>query len=371
VLFVGHSTYDLPLPPHVARKWDALGTVLDVHVIGSRGTVESGAHDPRFTLLPVPGPSAFRGVAYYAALPSTVRRVVREHAIDVVVLQSPYEGAMAQLARLGPGVRTVVEVHGDWRTASRVYGSPARRVLGPISDRVAEWGLRRADGTRAVGPTMGHMVEAATGRAPTTEFPTWFEAERFFERPPAPLPPHPSALWVGVLQRYKDPQTLAAAWRRVAQAVPEVRLTVVGRGPERPVIEALVDELGDRVTLIDWLAPEEVAQAFDRSWLLVLPSASEGLPRVGIESFARGRPVVGTFRGGIPDLVRPGHNGALVEGKDERGLAEVLIRLLGDRAEVERLAAGAAESGASYRWPPERYAAAVRAMVDEVRVVQR
>ena len=73
----------------------------------------------------------------------------------------------------------------------------------------------------------------------------------------------------------------------------------------------------------------------------MLPSRSEGLGRVLIEAFCRGRPVVAMRVGGIRDLVEDGVNGLLVEPTTE-ALADALVRVLADRALAARLGAGAA-----------------------------
>jgi glycogen(starch) synthase len=161
-----------------------------------------------------------------------------------------------------------------------------------------------------------------------------------------------------VLERYKGIDTLAAAWPRVAAAIPEARLVAVGRGSRR----ALLDGLG--VEHVEQMSPEGVAALMDESWVLVLPSRYEGLGRVVIESFARGRGVVGGCAGGILDLVRDGEEGLLVEPGDVDGLAGALRRVLGDRALAERLGAAAARRFGDWNSTPEDFARRVRAVVD-------
>jgi glycosyltransferase involved in cell wall biosynthesis len=85
--------------------------------------------------------------------------------------------------------------------------------------------------------------------------------------------------------------------------------------------------------------------------------------RVVVEALCRGRPVVATRVGGIPDLVRDGENGLLVEPGDTAALAEALVRILGDRELAERLAARARESAEPWLATPEEYAARLRAAV--------
>ena len=77
--------------------------------------------------------------------------------------------------------------------------------------------------------------------------------------------------------------------------------------------------------------------------MLVLPSRSEGLGRVVIEAFARGRGVVASRVGGIPDLVRDGVEGLLVDPLDDERSPTRSSSVLSDRALAERLRRGRAE----------------------------
>jgi glycosyltransferase involved in cell wall biosynthesis len=109
-----------------------------------------------------------------------------------------------------------------------------------------------------------------------------------------------------------------------------------------------------------------VAEALDASSCLVLPSRSEGMGRVVIEAFCRGRAVIGTRVGGIPDLVVEGGNGLLVTPGDTNALAEALVRLLSDGELAERLGAGAHGSAALWTITPEEFARRLRALVERV-----
>ena len=96
----------------------------------------------------------------------------------------------------------------------------------------------------------------------------------------------------------------------------------------------------------------------DESTCLVLPSFSEGLGRVIVESFARGRGVVASRVGGITDLVQEGENGLLVESGDADALADALVRVLGDPALAERLGVSAHEASRRLQLSADDYAAA-------------
>jgi len=170
-------------------------------------------------------------------------------------------------------------------------------------------------------------------------------------------------LFVGVLERYKNFEVLAAAWRSVAARLPGARLHLVGNGTQSAVAEALVRQ-GVR-----WerrLEPAALATALDGARALVLPSASEGLPRVAIEAFQRGRAVVGARAGGIPDIVEHERNGLLVGPGDAVALAAAIERILAESGLGERLGAGAAADAARWLSTPDEYAERVLAVVQSV-----
>ena len=357
VLFVGRTRYRLPLPPSLERKWSALGGELDYRVLASAAGAETRSAG-RFELVPPLRPRVLDGAVFYLRLPFRIRRAIKRFAPDVVIAEDPHVAAAALLARGRAGRPAVVaEVHGNWRLATRLHGSPARRLVSPFADAIDRIALRRADAVRALSPYTASLVEDVRGEPPAAQFPTYSDLSTF-ERPRQPLPDRPGALFVGVLELYKGIDTLAAAWPRVARELPDARLVVVGRGSRR----RLVEQLG--VEHVDEVAPVEVARLLDESWVLVLPSRFEGLGRVVVESFARGRGVVASRAGGILDLVEDGVEGVLVDPETPADLASALVRVLSDRQLAERLAAAAGRRYETWRSTPEEFATRVRELVD-------
>ncbi len=354
LLLVARTRYTSPLSPSIERKFAPLRARFELRVLAT--SADGRAHDNGiFRLLPrVP---FLDGLVFYALLPLRARRVAREFRPAVIVAQSPYEGAFVRLGRTG--AKVVVEVHGDWRTATRLYGSQLRRFFSPLADRLGTWGIRRADSVRTIsGYTSGLVREL--GVEPAAEFATFTDLDLFLA-PTVPLPRAPAVLFVGVLERYKNVDGLARAWRLAAPQVPGVPLRLVGRGSDRDVVEELVHELPQQTTWVERLAPAEVATALDEATCLVLPSRSEGLGRVIIEAFLRGRPVVAMGVGGIRDLVQDGVNGLLVDTDEE--LAAALVRILADQELAERLGAAAHESAGPWIATPEQFAERLAGLV--------
>jgi glycogen(starch) synthase len=347
------------------RKFDALQDELDLRVLGS-AQPESPLRSPTFTLVRRKRPAIADGALFYATLPFLVARELRRFRPDAVLTQSVYEAAAVFVAKriARSDARVVVDVHGDWDTATELYGSSKRRVLAPLTARVSRFAIHRADGVRTISEFTTQRVRSE-GIEPASVFPAFVDFTVFLERPVAALPARPRALFVGVLERYKNVDGLVAAWRQVASQL-DAKLLMVGDGRERETIEQLVDDFPESTSWSRSLPQEEIARALDESTVLVLPSRSEGLPRIVIEAFCRGRPVVGAHAGGIPDLVTDDVNGVLVRPEDPAALAEALARVLSDRALQERLADGAKESAEEWLQSPEQYAAQVRELVERV-----
>jgi glycosyltransferase involved in cell wall biosynthesis len=366
VLFVGRARYRLPLAPWLAKKWDAVERELDYRVIGA-AEPQSPLQDARFRLSAPARPRQLDGILFYLRLPLRVARQLREFRPDAVVAADPFVGAASLAGRLLARRRVplIVEVHGDWRSFARLYGSPKRKAVARIADALAGLALRRADATRALSAFTAGLVEGARGRPPEALFPTYSDLSAYTERPVTPLPGRPTALFVAALEPYKNVVGLTSAWRRVVRELPEAKLVVVGRGSQRAAVERIVAELPENVEHFEELDPRELSRRFDEATLLVLPSWPEGLGRVVIEAFARGRGVVATGAGGVLDLVRDGVEGLLVPRADEDALVVALLRVLRDPELAETLGRAAHARYADWHSTPERFAASYRRLVDE------
>jgi glycosyltransferase involved in cell wall biosynthesis len=230
---------------------------------------------------------------------------------------------------------------------------------------MTRFAMRRADAVRTISAYTTRIVRER-GVEPAATFPAFMDLDPFLAAPPAPLPETPVALFVGVLERYKATDVLAQAWRFAAPRVPAARLRIVGRGTMTATVEQLVAELPDRVEWMPRLPTAEVARALDAATVLVLPSRSEGLGRVVIEAFCRGRGVVASRVGGIPDLVTDGETGLLVEPGDARALADALVRALTEPGLAARLGTAARAAAEPWLASPREYAGRVRALVEDV-----
>lgn len=139
---------------------------------------------------------------------------------------------------------------------------------------------------------------------------------------------------VGRLDPVKDQANLARAFAAVVDRNPvfrdRLRLVIVGDGPERARVEAILREAGVRD--LAWFAGErhdipEILGGFD---LFVLPSFGEGVSNTVLEAMAMGLPVVATLVGANPELVADGITGRLVAPSDSEALGQAIASYAGD-----------------------------------------
>jgi len=366
VLFVSRERFCLPLDGAQKRKWDAVAEVVEPRVLAA-ASAGLPTRDGRFRLISPTWPRLLDGALYYLLLPARIARELREFRPDAALVQGVHETTAFLLARRLTRVRAkvIIDVQGDWREATRLYGSSLRRLLNPLNDILGPFAVRHADGVRTISAETSALARRH-GREPLATFAPYVDVEAFHAEPPAPLPDTPTAIYVGALERIKGFDTLVDAWPAVAVRLPDAKLRIVGSGRLAPLAAGLVEALPGRVEWHELLPASEVAQAMDSSWLLVLPSRSEGLGRVLLEAASRGRALIGANRGGIPDVVRPGANGLLIEPGDVEALERALVTILSDRGEAGRLGLGARLTGDEWRTTPAQYAAHVETLVQAV-----
>jgi len=157
--------------------------------------------------------------------------------------------------------------------------------------------------------------------------------------PPSQRNRQPVILFVGGLTPPKRLDTLLEAMPEVLRCCPGARLRVVGGGEERARWEGLTGELGlnGAVTFVGPLPHRRVPDEMRRASVLVLCSDHEGLPSAIMEALMCGLPVVATRTGGIPDLVKNGENGFLVDSDDASGLATRLTEILSNQSLARRV----------------------------------
>jgi glycosyltransferase involved in cell wall biosynthesis len=148
---------------------------------------------------------------------------------------------------------------------------------------------------------------------------------------------------VGVLRPQKALDVLVRAAAPLVRERADLRVLIVGEGPERQALTDLIasEGVGDRVLLTGFRDDiPDVLEAFD---VAVSSSAFEGSPLAMMEFMEAARPIVATSVGGVPDLIDDGVHGRLVRAGDVDGLRAALREMLDDREAAARMGERAQE----------------------------
>jgi glycosyltransferase involved in cell wall biosynthesis len=115
---------------------------------------------------------------------------------------------------------------------------------------------------------------------------------------------------------------------------PEIKIDLVGTGNNEQKLKMKAKELGieDRVHFNGYKPPDELARLYNRADIFVLPSLSESLGMVLLEAMGCGLPIIASHVGGIPEIVKNGENGILVNSGSAAEIKKAILCLMDDPA---------------------------------------
>lgn len=170
------------------------------------------------------------------------------------------------------------------------------------------------------------------------------------------------AVFVGRLSDDKGVDLLVEAWK----TIPDVPLTIVGDGPLRDHVASAASRLPN-IRVAGPLANDAALEAMRSASIVVMASRwYEGFPRVIVEAFAVGRPVVAPRLGSMSDVVSSGVTGLLFEPGSAAALAGA-VRSLVDNPEMRETMARAARAEYERLYLPEKNGGELVAIYEEAR----
>ena len=259
-------------------------------------------------------------------LPLRLARLIRQYGFDVVHTHNWAVFLEGGLAGLLAGTPVLLHtVHGPYADYPPTLASRIKIALRHLIER---WLARRFRRIVTVSDAIHAYIEKDI-RIPSERLLTVHNGiptatGAYAQRPERP---HITFMAVGRLAPVKNHMMMLRAFHAMAQTRPQVRLVLVGDGPERAALEDYVRQqrLEDKVSFpgfrddIDTLLPE--ADVF------LLTSHYEGISIALLEAMRAGLPAIGTRVGGIPETVRDGKTGLLVAPDDVAALVTAMARL--------------------------------------------
>ena len=136
--------------------------------------------------------------------------------------------------------------------------------------------------------------------------------------------------YIGRLSEEKGILNFVEAIPKVLEVREDIGFLIGGDGQLRGKVEKYLDEenLIGEVKLPGWIPRDELPKCLNELKLLVLPSYTEGLPNIMLEAMACGTPVLATPVGAIPDVIKDGESGFIMEDNSPECIARNVIRVL-------------------------------------------
>jgi glycosyltransferase involved in cell wall biosynthesis len=257
------------------------------------------------------------------------------------------------------GMPDLLHVHGTifglaWASAIQSqHGVPfvvtehsSEFTLGNIRPRLKRYLVDRVRTASRCFAVSVDLSERLSRLMPTGATPFWEVMPNLVASSLAPAPPASGSdgaftlLNVAGMHPNKGQHHLLRAFAFAIRLQPEMRLRIVGGGPEAKALERLTRDLGisEHVTFLGMCSRERVAQEMALCNTFVLSSSYETFGVVVVEALMNGRPVVATRCGGPEDIIVPGEDGLLVEKDNPKALAAAMLEL---RAQRDRFDAAA------------------------------
>jgi glycosyltransferase involved in cell wall biosynthesis len=259
-------------------------------------------------------------------------------SFDAIVAYGPYTYALAGwLIRRWTGARLVILIPGSTTGAFAFEPGLLNKIKLHVARRYVPSLLRSADALRLLFP-------AQLDELPPGHFPPAFIFPDFVPvSTVASLVPRETdgggryALFLGHPFNLKGVDVLIKAFQRISPRHPDFHLKIVGHCPDLSPYRQLAG--GDpRIEFLPGQPHEKAMDLMIYCTFFVLPSRTEGVPRVLMEAMAARKPIIATRIFGIPYLVGEGLQELLIEPDDVEGLASRMERLLDDPEAARRFA---------------------------------
>ena len=288
-------------------------------------------------------------LAVISRLERTLRRIVGEVKPDILHAHSP---ALNGVAALRAGARfdlpVVYEVRAFWEDAAVDHGTSKEwGVRYRLTRQLETHVLKRADAITTICEGLrGDIIARGIPEHKVTVIPNAVDAQRFSMSGQAD-PELQTRLgiagntvlgFIGSFYAYEGLLLLLEAMPGILEKNPNVRVLLVGGGPQEGRLRERVDELGlNEVVIFTGRVPHATVQTYYKLVdVFVYPRLPMRLtdlvtPLKPLEAMAQGRLVLASDVGGHRELIRPGLNGELFKAGDAAALTTAVLDLLRDR----------------------------------------
>ncbi|NIM91381.1 MAG: glycosyltransferase [Candidatus Aminicenantes bacterium] len=371
IFIVDIHRYSFPLDETTRKKYSLFGKVTENYTLGFSKDwgLKRKNEFGQFYLVPHHLPRLLRQTLFMVSIVIIGLYLALIRDVKIMLSTTPIEGFSLALVKLflrflGRKIVIIIQAQGDWEEVPFLVGSFPRygkQFLISISD----FAIKEADLVRAVSRSTRQMLEARTDK-PCIVYHTFTDVEAF-KNSAASTPANESkqVLYAGALTYLKGVHVLLEAMKGVMFLEKDAELIIAGEGEYRQKLEEIAAQLRikEKVKFVGWLSQSRLSELIRQCFVFVLPSFSEGLGRVIIEALISGKPVIASNIGGLPEIIRDGEYGFLVQPDDPQELSQKILYLLRNPDQARKMGREGKEF-AEQNFSNENYAKHYQKMID-------
>jgi phosphatidylinositol alpha-mannosyltransferase len=331
---------------HTALELRRLGHDVDVITSRFRTAPDSvdGVHRVGRNIL-VPHLGAFANVNAGLHLSRDVQELFARHEYDVIHVHEPMSPTLPLVAIEEAPVHAAV--------VGTFHASSQRGVAYRVGRRFLRRFFDRIDGHIAVSRAARRFVLRYFDEDYRV-VPNGIDPERFHpdvEPLDGFASDRPTILFVGRFYRRKGFPVLLSALPRIAAAVPDVRVLVVGSGPLGSWYRTLARRAPCEVTFLGELSAADIPRAYRAADVFVAPSTGqESFGIIHLEAMASAVPIVASDIEGYREVLDPGREALLFPNRDAELLGSSVVQILRDPALARTMGAVGREKAERYSW---------------------
>ena len=238
---------------------------------------------------------------------------------------------------------------------ARLWGRIATKLTNPLTDAVE---VNSITGGEAVVKDLGvpqEKIEVVLPGLDLDEFRSTVNRDKVRVDLGVEAGKH-LVLYVGRLRPVKGVEYGIRAFAMALSQNLDLHMVLAGEGEQREELQALVKSLGisERVSFLG--VRNDLPDLLSAADSVLMPSLTEGFPRVAVEAMAASKPVIATEVGGVPEAITHGESGILVQAKDIEGMSAALVDLVRN-AELQSRLSTAARNHVEQSYSVEKYVA--------------
>jgi len=348
ILWIGLEQFSFPLNETADEKYNILASEFNSNVLScstGKKFKHVYANETNFYLMPLLGKLVYLFPVYILMLFFATPYIIFKKKIDVLVAADPFiPGIIAAFWKrilFWKKLGLIVEAFGNWvetpaAPLPRMLRWPVRAII-KIS---SYFSITAADALRAEsGVTLKKLRHYTKRDIPTDHFPLMHM--ELFDKMDVEIKKRNTydMLFIGRVVKLKGVQFIIDILSQIKDKHPEVRLLIGGDGEYLGELKKQAEELNvnDKVIFLGSLGRNQVKEQLANCDLFILPSMSEGLPRVLIESMAMGKFMIASDVGAIKEIIENGKNGFLVNPYNLQQIKEKIVYCLDNKKKIKEL----------------------------------